>query len=156
MHVLSAPPAFVLSQDQTLSFILDPHPACPQHKTRDTGARSSAHASKDRKANTPIRQRRYRPHQRCTSNNAPPAHPFTSTNDDVKERGKEAAAKPSPKTRDQASCHFRIAPEPTASPLCRGPVPTVKGEEGCCLDTQRRPGLTTIPKSRGSSRADKT
>ena len=29
LHVLSAPPAFVLSQDQTLQYILESIPVCP-------------------------------------------------------------------------------------------------------------------------------
>src|SRR5947208_7890934 len=37
LHVLSMPPAFVLSQDQTLMFILSHPPRSPQGATRLTG-----------------------------------------------------------------------------------------------------------------------
>ena len=42
MHVLGAPPAFFLSQDQTLSFVLDPRPKDGQGPKRSRSSRDRA------------------------------------------------------------------------------------------------------------------
>ena len=64
LHVLSAPPAFVLSQDQTLSFI--PASLAKKSRTHDTTP----------KPESPKGSAAIETHQRCTKQPPPPAHPL--------------------------------------------------------------------------------
>ena len=87
LHVLSAPPAFVLSQDQTLSFILS---QAPDPKAQDqTVARAST-----RKANThilPLTGEDDRAPTSTQMHRQPTRHPHipSQTNNDVKEQGRD-------------------------------------------------------------------
>jgi hypothetical protein len=72
LHVLGAPPAFVLSQDQTLSFI----PAPAGKKKVNANPPDPA-----RKPNPTGRQRPTIPMPQTTAT-PPPAHPLTTTNDE--------------------------------------------------------------------------
>ena len=73
MHVLGAPPAFVLSQDQTLSFIPAP-----------TGSkRSKLRPSRSAETNPPNHQD---PPEDAQTAPPPPEHPLTTTTYHVKEQ----------------------------------------------------------------------
>ena len=132
MHVLSLPPAFVLSQDQTLKLTCPfarPDPKAPD--ARQDSSRFPTQTRKKVHGTSEIRVRVRVPsgiQPEAGARTPPPAHPFHSTND-VKQPGIEtvglAPARPRPGFPDPSAPHSSGStrrdgetPKPTASFSC--------------------------------------
>jgi hypothetical protein len=115
LHVLSAPPAFVLSQDQTLSFILVPDQDRPEPATALACATDSA------------------------SSNRPGRGPHGITSR-LPEPGRIQKIRPNPEKHSKASTGPRTGKtRPRPSPPARNPDPETRLNPRCAKPTAQPP-----------------